>query len=50
MRRGLVVYADATGARLQTSGTSDVAILREYFRGRPVRRGASSRFRRRIRR
>lgn len=26
---GLVVYADATGARLQTSGTTDVAILRE---------------------
>jgi hypothetical protein len=30
---GLVVYADATGARLQTSGTSDVAILRQHFRG-----------------
>jgi Terminase large subunit, T4likevirus-type, N-terminal len=29
---GLVVYADATGARLQTSGTTDVAILRQHFR------------------
>jgi hypothetical protein len=29
---GLVVYADATGTRMQTSGTSDVAILREHFR------------------
>jgi hypothetical protein len=29
---GLVVYADATGARLQTAGTSDVAILRGFFR------------------
>lgn len=28
---GLVVYADATGARLQTSGTTDVRILRECF-------------------
>ena len=28
---GVVVYADATGARLQTTGTSDVAILREFF-------------------
>jgi len=28
---GLIVYADATGARLQTSGTSDVAILRKHF-------------------
>ena len=26
---GLVVYADATGARLQTTGTSDVAILKK---------------------
>ena len=32
IRRGLVVYADATGARLQTTGTTDVAILREFFR------------------
>jgi hypothetical protein len=30
---GLVVYADATGARLQTSGTTDVAILRQFLRG-----------------
>ncbi|HLH40768.1 MAG TPA: terminase family protein [Bryobacteraceae bacterium] len=29
--RGLVVYADATGARLQTSGTTDLRILKEYF-------------------
>jgi hypothetical protein len=29
---GVVVYADATGARLQTTGTTDVAILREFFR------------------
>jgi len=29
---GLVVYADATGARLQTSGTSDLEILRGFFR------------------
>lgn len=29
---GLVVYADASGARLQTAGTSDLAILREFFR------------------
>ena len=28
---GLVVYADATGARMQTSGTTDVAILRQLF-------------------
>ena len=31
--RGLVVYADATGARLQTSGTTDVEILRKFLRG-----------------
>lgn len=30
--RGLVVYADATGARMQTSGTTDVAILQECLR------------------
>jgi hypothetical protein len=30
---GLVVYADATGARLQTTGTTDVAILRKFLRG-----------------
>lgn len=29
---GLVVYADATGSRLQTSGTTDVAILTQHFR------------------
>jgi hypothetical protein len=29
---GLIVYADATGARLQTTGTTDVAILGEFFR------------------
>ena len=29
---GLVVYADATGARMQTSGTSDIAMLRRFFR------------------
>jgi len=28
-----VIYSDATGARMQTSGTSDVAILRGYFGG-----------------
>jgi hypothetical protein len=28
---GLVVYADATGSRLQTSGTSDLKMLRDYF-------------------
>ena len=30
---GLVVYADATGARMQTSGTTDVTILRQFLRG-----------------
>jgi hypothetical protein len=30
---GLVVFADATGGRLQTSGTSDLKILREALRG-----------------
>jgi hypothetical protein len=29
---GLIVYADATGARLQTSGKTDVVILREGLR------------------
>jgi hypothetical protein len=29
---GLVVYADATGARLQTTGTTDLAILRSFLR------------------
>lgn len=31
--RGLTVYADATGARMQTSGTSDVEILKNGLRG-----------------
>jgi hypothetical protein len=30
---GLVVYADATGTRMQTTGTSDVAVLKAFFRG-----------------
>jgi hypothetical protein len=30
---GLVIYADATGARLQTSGTTDVEILQQRLRG-----------------
>jgi len=29
---GLVVYADASGARLQTSGTTDVEILKNFLR------------------
>jgi hypothetical protein len=29
--RGLAVYADATGARLQTSGTTDLRMLKEFF-------------------
>src|SRR5580700_1037658 len=29
---GLVVYADATGSRLQTSGTTDLAILKQHFK------------------
>jgi hypothetical protein len=29
---GLVIYADATGARLQTSGKTDLLILREEFK------------------
>ena len=29
--RGLVIYADATGARLQTSGTTDLRMLKEFF-------------------
>ncbi len=32
---GLVVYADASGARLQTSGTTDVEILRSFLRDAP---------------
>ncbi len=30
---GLVVYADATGARMQTTGTTDLTILKKFFRG-----------------
>ena len=29
---GVVVYGDASGARLQTAGTTDYKIIREYFR------------------
>jgi hypothetical protein len=29
---GVVVYADATGARMQTTGMTDVAILKQFFR------------------
>jgi hypothetical protein len=29
---GVVIYADATGSRMQTAGTSDVEILRKFFR------------------
>ncbi|MEO8100798.1 MAG: phage terminase large subunit [Acidobacteriota bacterium] len=29
---GLTVFADATGARMQTTGTSDVAMLKEFFK------------------
>ena len=29
--RGVAVYADATGARLQTSGTTDLRMLKEFF-------------------
>lgn len=29
---GLVVYADATGARMQTAGTSDLDIIRQFLR------------------
>ena len=32
---GLVVYADASGARLQTSGTTDVEILKKFLREGP---------------
>ncbi len=31
-RSGLIVYADATGRRMQTSGTNDVRILREFLK------------------
>ncbi|MGH9593918.1 MAG: terminase large subunit domain-containing protein [Bryobacteraceae bacterium] len=30
---GLQVYSDATGANLHTTGTSDIAILKRFFRG-----------------
>ena len=30
-RGGIMIYADATGARQQTSGTSDVEILKKFF-------------------
>ena len=30
---GLTVYADATGARMQTTGTSDLKVLQEAFHG-----------------
>ena len=29
---GVVVYADATGAKMQTTGTSDLTILKQFFR------------------
>jgi hypothetical protein len=32
---GLVVYADASGARLQTSGTTDIEILKKFLREGP---------------
>jgi len=28
---GLVIYGDATGQRLQTAGTTDYRIIRQYF-------------------
>ena len=31
--RGVTVFADATGGRMQTSGTSDLTILKEFFHG-----------------
>ena len=31
---GLVIYADASGARLQTSGTTDVEILKSFLKDR----------------
>jgi hypothetical protein len=31
-RAGLIVYADATGGRMQTSGTNDLIILRKFLR------------------
>ena len=32
-RGGVVVYADATGARMQTTGKSDLAVLKEFLLG-----------------
>lgn len=32
-RAGLTVYADASGAKMQTTGKTDLAILREFLRG-----------------
>lgn len=32
-QRGVLVYADASGGRMQTSGTSDLLILKEFFHG-----------------
>jgi hypothetical protein len=29
---GIIIYGDASGARLQTAGTTDYKIIREYFR------------------
>lgn len=31
-RKGIVIYGDATGARMQTAGSSDYEIVRNYFR------------------
>ncbi|HZL55437.1 MAG TPA: phage terminase large subunit [Bryobacteraceae bacterium] len=36
-RAGLVVYGDASGAAMKTSGYSDYGIIREYFRARSAR-------------
>ncbi len=38
----LAIYCDATGARMQTSGTSDVKILRAHFGGSAKFRVAAS--------
>ncbi len=39
---GIAIYCDATGARMQTSGTSDVKMLREFFGGSAEYRLAAS--------
>jgi hypothetical protein len=31
-RKGIVIYGDATGARMQTAGSSDYQIVQSYFR------------------